>query len=118
MRWSTLGTVTLGYEWRLLDAVAIGTQTFRITQSWTKKPARGYGLISQLYVLPEGSVEYFGTKRLYPSTETRIVDLLIPHDYYDAGIVLRYIAVRFTSNTLAQVPDLNWKVTVDEFYGE
>lgn len=109
MTWSSLGTVTLTYDWQLLELPAVGTEMFRISQSWRVKPCRK-ALISQVYAIP---YEFFGTRYFYPSQEIKDIELPIPKAFLEKGINTRYLALKMS--LWAESIDCSWEVTVDEF---
>jgi hypothetical protein len=109
--WEPLGVVTVGDEWQSFPVEAIGSETFRISQSWNIYPYNPC-LISQYFALPEPGGRAT-TRRLYPNLEPRIITLMIPPDLKALDLVLRTLQTKLI---LPQYAGLEWQIQIEALY--
>jgi hypothetical protein len=112
MSWTELGYVIPRYEWQTLNLPVVGSETFRIRQSYSDRPI-GYGLIGQAFSNSPLD-DFVGVRKIYPvQSESRILTLSIPEDFKLQGLTTRYIVVKMHRYT--RVFNFSWRVYVDVF---
>ncbi|MBE9137668.1 hypothetical protein IQ254_10650 [Nodosilinea sp. LEGE 07088] len=116
MGWSTLGTLTPALDnWRTLNAPAAG-ELFRISQSWSGEwPGTGFIQLRLLYANNEFYEDsYFETRRIYPTTDERLLYLPFNPVFASAGYTVRYFQARLSFRARV-FESANWQVALDEF---
>ncbi len=92
MPWNSLGTLHPTMQWQFYPVASVNTELFRIRHAWSTRPYWGAkALIGQFYATEES---VFGLRRIYPSETDLELELPIPQDYKDAGIVVRSMAIK------------------------
>lgn len=119
MTWSQLGTLTPTLEtWRTLNAPTAG-DLFRLSQSWAGSyPGKGAIQLRLFYsdtVFYEDA--YLESKRLYPSSDERLLYLPFNPVMTSAGYGVRYFQARLSSWARIQTA-ANWTLTIDEWTGD
>lgn len=111
MAWHPLGTINLSNEWQLLNQPVVGGESFRIRQLWFT-PTKPYGkvLIAQFYNQPQ---EIYGIRVFYPTTDLKIIEMAVPKDFQDAGIITRYLGLKLVIRHTSLSSE--WQVSVDQF---
>lgn len=111
MPWQSIGSVTPDYlTWRLADDASL-SDLIRVRQSWNGDwPGKGFALVTAIYA-DGGS---YGIRKVYPSTEARMLVLEPPQELKDAGFVVRYLAVKL-GNYTRLYGDANWRLTFEEW---
>ncbi len=111
MAWENLGTITLGYDWKALNSAVVGSETFRLTQSFNLRPI-GKAYIAQAFAVGN---DFYGIRSIYPYKGTsRIVTLPIPEDFKNQGLTVRYLMLKMSNRT--RVFDFDWKMIIEGFY--
>jgi len=114
MAWSSLGTISPNFAWQLFSVPVTGIETFRITNSWSFPPF--YGLRAYLG-------QFFGTSdlvltstRIYPVNDThQLIELNIPEDFKQAGIVTRHIGIKLGHVKKIGLYQYDWQVEISQF---
>lgn len=111
MAWHPLGTINLTYEWQLLNQAVVGGESFRLRQLWFT-PTKPYGkvLIAQFYNQPQ---EIYAIRVFYPTTDLKIIEMAVPKDFQDAGIITRHLGLKLV--TRYSHFGSGWQVSVDQF---
>lgn len=111
MAWLDLGIVNLTFEWQFLGMEnSIFQETFRVSHyNWAL--TRGGCLITQAF--DDLFLDFYNTRKLYPSKERKIILLNIPEDLLSQGEIKRYIGLKLSPR--AKVYSYDWKVQVEAF---
>lgn len=111
MSWNSLGVVTVGDEWQSFPVDVIGSETFRVVQSWNMEPYK-HCLLSQYFALPVPGGRAT-TRRLYANLEPSIITLSIPPDLKALDYTVRTLQIKLK---LPQYAGLLWQVEIQAFY--
>lgn len=116
MDWANLGSITPVPEWELFNTPVIGTELFRVRNYWTVKPYyRLYAYLGQFFAT---SNEVLVSRRIYPFKDTaQDIELLIPQDLKNSGIITRYIGIKLALPRKAGTYNHDWRVELDEYMG-
>ncbi|MBE9179109.1 hypothetical protein IQ268_11105 [Oculatella sp. LEGE 06141] len=109
MPWATLGTITPSIEWQTFNLAVTDTETFRIIQSWSKRPINAC-TIAQFFPTFQAQT---GFRRIYPNERHIILDLRIPSEFRKQSIITRSIQIR---RRLPEVANAGWAVEIQAFY--
>jgi len=109
MPWQTVGTLEPGYQWQQFNTPVIGGELFRLTQTWQGEyPGIGPALFSSVY--SDSGVS--GFRRFYPNQEPLLLEMPVPQELVDAGLLVRYIQVKLSIR--ARLYDqASWQVTLE-----
>ena len=113
MNWNSLGIIKPTFEWQLYDLAIVGSEIFRVTNTWTIPPfyrLRAY--LGQFFATNEVII----SSRIYPFKNIhRIIELKIPDDFKQDGIITRYVGVKLGNiNKLGLYP-YDWQVELWEY---
>ncbi len=116
MGWSNIGVITPNINWQLYPITTVGSESFRITSHWNIKPYyKLSAYLGQFFVV--GSTVEVLTKpgKIYPIKDTKqVIELIIPKDYKDDGIITRDIGIKLSYPRLG-VYTHDWQVEIDEY---
>lgn len=107
MGWVNLGGLTPRTDWQYFPIEAIAGEVFRAHHAWQYRPigrcwiAQAFGTANEIY----------GVRRVYPSLEANLYQLLIPEAFQIEGIVTRKIAVK----SAYYYPQINWQIQIEMF---
>jgi hypothetical protein len=113
MSWVALGTILPDLEWRAVggpDSILIDYDTvlIRVTHSFTLPP-RGSALLRQFFIDQNG---YYGTQRLYPTREKRILRMSVPAELKINGVARWEPQIRL--GRFKKVPSASsWTITLE-----
>lgn len=115
MSWTSLGSKVLTPEWQLFDIPVIGTELFRIKNTWTiKPPYRMRAYLGQFFGTTDEVL--VSTKRIYPYKDLReTVELLIPQDLKESGIITRYIGIKLYIPSRVTIAEYDWTLELEEY---
>lgn len=117
MNWNSLGSITPTTEWQLYNVPVVGVELFRIQNFWTIKPYyRMRAYLGQFF----GTIdEVLISRRIYPFKDSiQEIQLLIPSDFKNAGIITRYIGIKLATPYKIGYYAHDWNVRLDEYAGE
>jgi len=109
MSWNTLGTVLVSTEWQVLPQSSFAS-TFRISFLGDLQRTWYFARIRQYYGTNEVSLSI----RLYPKSESIILELPIPQQLQSQGVASRYLGVRKYPFRRYTVIDSNWQIKIEE----
>lgn len=115
MSWTSLGSKVLTPEWQLFDVPVIGTELFRIKNTWTVKPVyRMRAYLGQFFGTTDEVL--VSTKRIYPYKDLHeTVELPIPQDLKESGIITRYIGIKLYIPSRVGVTQYDWSLELEEY---
>lgn len=115
MSWTSLGSKVLTPEWQLFDIPVIGTELFRVKNTWTIKPV--YRMRAYLGQFFGTTNEVFvSTKRIYPYKDLfENVELVIPQDLKESGVITRYIGIKLYIPSRVGVAEYDWTLELEEY---
>lgn len=115
MSWTSLGSKVLTPEWQLFNIPVVGTELFRVKNTWTIKPVyRMRAYLGQFFGTTDEVL--VSTKRIYPYKDLHEnVELLIPEDLKEAGIITRYIGIRLYIPSRVGIAEYDWQVELEEY---
>lgn len=109
MSWNSLGTVTITTDWQILEQSTLAS-TFRITYLGNIDQIWSYGRIRQYYSTNEVSPSI----RIYPKSQSLILEIPIPQELINSGVAVRYLGVCKFPVYRNTIPDSDWQVLVEE----
>lgn len=114
MNWSNLGSIYPVPEWELFNIPVIDTELFRVRNYWTVKPYyRLYAYLGQFFANTD---EVLVSRRIYPFKDTaQNIQLPIPQDLKDSGIITRYIGIKLALPSKAGTYNHDWRIELDEY---
>jgi hypothetical protein len=107
MSWQTLGQIEPGFNWTEFSIPVLGSTVIRVSHTYRQQP-NGPALIRMNWY--DG---YFGTRRIYPSQNKRVIEMRVPPLLADQGVVTWYPAIRLGYRTRPHEND-NWIVLIEE----
>jgi len=107
MSWQSLGEIEPGFNWTELGIPVLGSTVIRVSHTYSQPP-NGPALIRMNWY--DG---YFGTRRIYPSQNKRVIEMRVPPLLAAQGVVTWYPAIRLGYRTRPHEND-NWTVLIEE----
>lgn len=108
--WRNLGTLTpRAFEWNLFNEPTEFT-TFRISFVGDVRQIWYYLRIRQYFYSDSVSL----SQKLYPKSESIIIQMPIPQELLEAGLYTRFIGVAKFPIRQYTIADSNWQVTLEE----
>lgn len=105
-----MGTITpANYEWTLYDQPSAAS-TFRFTFQGDLNRIWSYARVRQYFYLGGVGV----SQRIYPRSDSLIIEMPIPQDLLDSGLVVRYLGIAKFPARRWTVADGDWSVRLDE----
>ena len=109
MPWQLIGTLVPGYRWQQFDTPVIGGELFRVSQTWNGQyPGDGPAWFSSVFANSGIS----GFRRFYSNNEPLLMEMPIPDEFVDAGLLVRYIQVKLGIRTRLYA-DADYQVTLE-----
>lgn len=109
MSWNTLGIVSVSTDWQILNQASFAS-TFRISFLGDIQRAWYFARIRQYY----GSSEVSFSTKIYPKQEAIILELPIPQELQNQGVIVRYLGVCKFPFRRYTVLDSNWQIKIEE----
>jgi len=109
MSWNTLGTIEVSTDWQILNQQTYSS-IFRISFLGDLQRTWYFARIRQYY----GTNEVSLSTRLYPKSESIILELPIPQELRNQGVASRYLGVRKYPFRRYTVIDSNWQIKIEE----
>lgn len=107
MNFISVGTITLNsYDWRTFQGSVVGSNVFRITQSWLFKP---YGFVTL------GFQNYHGVlpgRRIYPSNESLIITIPSLQEVIQKGYGVFDARIKLSSR-YANAINAQWTINLE-----
>lgn len=108
MSWLPLGSIKPDLFWRSFSVPGLNNTVIRVTHSFNRMPS-AYALLK--FDLTEG---YFGTSRLYPYSNQRLITVTIPPALFESGEVVWYPSVKLGRFRRVVEPD-NWTINLEQW---
>lgn len=109
MSWNTLGTVVVSTDWQVIAQPSYAS-TFRISFLGDLQRTWYFARIRQYYGTDEVSLSV----RLYPKQEAIILELPIPQELQNQGVIARYLGVCKFPFRRYTVTDSAWQIMIEE----
>ncbi|WP_416671551.1 hypothetical protein [Egbenema bharatensis] len=110
LTWRTLGTITPAtFNWQLYDQPTAAS-VFRFTFQGNLNRVWYYARVRQYFYAGDVGV----SQRLYPKSESVILEMPIPAELLDAGMVIRYLGIAKFPLRRRTVADGDWSVRIEE----
>ena len=112
MSWHSLGTVTVGDDWRSFPIEAGNTETFRVIHTTIVDPSINSCWLMQYYPIPNGSGELRPWRRIYPNESPVIIILPIPKELFEQNYFVRTLFVKWRKPYYP----VSWQIELQAFY--
>lgn len=109
MSWNTLGVMVVSTDWQVFNQPSYAS-TFRISFLGDLERTWYFARIRQYYGADEVSL----STRIYPKRESIILELPIPQELQNQGVMMRYLGVRKYPFRRYTVIDSNWQIKIEE----
>lgn len=108
--WFNIGTLTPTYDHNYFDIALVGSSLLRVRQTYDVKPI-GYAWLYQVFY---NKTEFATFRKLYPSKDSRMIEMLVHPALENAGEGVFHLGLRLSVRARPFLTS-NWSVSVDLF---
>lgn len=110
--WRDIGTLTLDLTWQIFS-IPTTSNLFRASYIGNLQNINTFAYLRQYYSIGEVGKAI----RLYPKPEQEIIELSIPDEFVNGGIIIRYLgAMKYPARRFyGQLPDTAWSLHLEEW---